>query len=160
MRCTRAVDHPLGNDKAFPRLQINRLVFQVDDEVTVKDKEELIVVVMLVPVVLALHHAQAHDGIVDLAERLVVPLIRASLYEGRYINDRERRELDVEERRVRIGLIRAHEVLQQCRCKRVGGGEWHSTTDALGLDATPNVQGNRRAAPTLAIEKACAGASG
>jgi hypothetical protein len=54
IRCPSAMNDTLRNYKALSRLQINRLVFKVDDEVAVQDKEELIVVVMLVPVVLSL----------------------------------------------------------------------------------------------------------
>jgi hypothetical protein len=57
----------LGYDKTLARLQINALAFEIDDEMTVKDKEEFIVVVVLVPVILALHDAEADDRFVDLA---------------------------------------------------------------------------------------------
>ena len=75
-------------DKALSGSEINRLVFEINDEVPVKDEEELIVVVMLVPMVFTLHHAQADDGFIDFAQCLVVPLIGASLHESRDINDR------------------------------------------------------------------------
>ena len=43
-----------GNDKPLLRLQINRAIFEIDDKVPLQDKEELIVVVMFVPMILAL----------------------------------------------------------------------------------------------------------
>src|SRR5438876_12436418 len=73
----------LGNHEALSLLQVDRLVFQIDDEVAIEHEEKLVVVVVLVPMVLTLHDAQTDNGIVDLAKRLVVPLIRASLYESR-----------------------------------------------------------------------------
>jgi len=39
-------------------------------------KEELIVVIVLVPVVFALHYAKAHDGVIYLAECLIIPFVR------------------------------------------------------------------------------------
>ena len=55
---------------------------------TIQDKEELIVLVVFVPVILTLHDAKADHCVVDLAQRLVVPLVGASLDEIRNIDDR------------------------------------------------------------------------
>ena len=71
-----------GNDKSLLWLQINRAIFKIDDEVPLQDKEELIVVVMFVPVVFALHDSQANNGVVHLAERLVIPLLGAGFYQS------------------------------------------------------------------------------
>ena len=38
-----------GNDQSLLRLQINRALFKIDDEVSLQDKEELVVVVMPLP---------------------------------------------------------------------------------------------------------------
>jgi hypothetical protein len=84
-----AVYNALRNDEPFSRLQVNRFAFQVDNEVAIEHKEELVVVIVLMPVVLALHHAQANNGIVNFAQCLVVPLVRARLYKRGNINDRE-----------------------------------------------------------------------
>ena len=43
-----------GNDESLLWLQINRAIFQIDDKVPLQDKEELVVVVMFVPVILTL----------------------------------------------------------------------------------------------------------
>jgi hypothetical protein len=108
IRCPSAMNDTLRNYEALSRLQIDRLVFKVDHEVAIQDKEEFIVVVMLVPVVFALHNAQPHDGFIHLAEGLVVPLVRAGPYQSRYIDDRESWKLDVEKRGVGMGLVVAH----------------------------------------------------
>ena len=71
-----------GNDKSLLWLQINRAIFKIDDEVPLQDEEELVVVVMFVPVVFALHDSQANNGVVHLAERLVVPLLGAGFHQG------------------------------------------------------------------------------
>ena len=47
-----------GNDKSLLWPQINRAIFKIDDEVPLQDEEELVVVVMFVPVVFALHDSR------------------------------------------------------------------------------------------------------
>ena len=64
---------------------------------TIQDKEELIVMVVLVLVILTLHDTEADNCVIDLAQRLVVPPVGALLDEIRNIDDRKRRKLDVEE---------------------------------------------------------------
>ena len=97
-----------GNDKSLLWLQINRAIFKIDDEVPLQDKEELVIVVMFVPVVFALHDSQANNGVVHLAERLVIPLLSAGLYQDRNVHQVERRKLDIEVSGVRIILLFAH----------------------------------------------------
>src|SRR5471032_2983440 len=77
IRSARAVNDTPWNYEALPRLQIDRLPFEIDDKVPVQDKEKLVVVFMLVPMVLALHDTQANDRVVHFAERLIVPRVRA-----------------------------------------------------------------------------------
>ena len=69
------MDDALGYDIPVPRMQINGLPFEIDDEVPIQDKEKLVIVVVLMPVVLALHHTQADNGVVHFAQRLVLPLV-------------------------------------------------------------------------------------
>lgn len=97
-----------GNDKSLLWLQINRAIFEIDDEVPLQDKEELVVVVMFVPVVLALHDAEANNGVVHLTKRLVIPLLGAGFYQGWYVHQVERRKLYIEVSGVRIILLFAH----------------------------------------------------
>ena len=97
-----------GNDKSLLWLQINRAIFKINDEVSLQDEEELVIAVMFVPVVFALHDSQANNGVVHLAERLVVPLLGASFHQGWNVNQVERRKLYVEVSGVRIILLFAH----------------------------------------------------
>lgn len=97
-----------GNDKSLLWLQVNRAIFEIDDKVPLQDEEELIVGVMFVPVVLALHDPQANNGVVHLAERLVVPLIGAGFHQTRNVHHAERWKLDIEVSSVRIILLFAH----------------------------------------------------
>ncbi len=62
-------------------LQINRPIFEVDDEVTLQDKEKLIVALMFMPMVLPLHDPEANHGFIHLAERLVVPRVRTGFHQ-------------------------------------------------------------------------------
>src|SRR5262249_48271239 len=65
--CPRAMHDPPGNHKALPRLEVDRPILEVDDEVAIKHKKEFIVIIVLVPMIFALHHAQAYHRIIDLA---------------------------------------------------------------------------------------------
>src|ERR1700752_5403509 len=66
----RAMHHAFRHHESLEPLQIDGAVLQVDDEVPVEKEEELIVVVVLVPVILTLHETQANPRVVDLAEFL------------------------------------------------------------------------------------------
>lgn len=55
---------PFRNDKSLPRAEFGGAPLQVNEKTTFDHVEELILSVMLVPVILALHHAQTHDGFV------------------------------------------------------------------------------------------------
>src|SRR5437868_13795451 len=63
---------------------------------------------MFVPVVLALHDPQANNGVVHLAERLVIPLLGAGFHQGWNVHQVERRKLYIEVSGVRIILLFAH----------------------------------------------------
>ena len=97
-----------GNDKSLLWLQVDRAIFEIDDKVPFQDKEELIVVLMFVPVVLPLHDPEANNGVVHLAKRLVIPLISAGFHQGRYVHQVKGRKLDIEVSGVRIILLFAH----------------------------------------------------
>src|SRR4030095_10644556 len=97
-----------GNDKSLLWLKINRAIFEIDNKVPLQDKEERVVVVMFVPVVLTLHDSQANDGVVHVAERLVIPLIGTGFDQTRNVYHAERWKLDIEVGSVRIILLFAH----------------------------------------------------
>jgi hypothetical protein len=97
-----------GNDKSLLCLQINRAIFEIDDEVPLQDKEELVVVVMFVPVILALQDSQANNGVVHFTKRLVIPLIGAGFHQGGNVHQAENWKLDIEMSGVRIILLFAH----------------------------------------------------
>src|SRR5262249_32888362 len=107
-RRARAVHDAPWHDEALERLELDRAVLEVDEEAALEHEEELVVLVVLVPVVLTLEDAEADDRVVHLAERLVVPGVVALRDERGHVDDAQGRELDVEVRRVGIGLRLTH----------------------------------------------------
>ncbi len=87
---------PFGHDKALVGVQFNRALFHFDDKAPLQNKEKLIVVIVLVPVILALHDAEPHNRIIDLAQSLIIPRVIARFYQRGHINEGEGRELDVQ----------------------------------------------------------------
>src|SRR5271165_3118083 len=113
-RCLDHQDHALlgragamhdafRHDEALIGQKLNRAAFKVDDEPSTQDEEELVVVVVFVPVVFALHHAKAHHRLVHPAEGLVVPLVRDGLGQDRYVDELQGVELDIEMCSIRVG---------------------------------------------------------
>ena len=59
--------HSFWNDEALTRQKVDRALFEIDDEASAKNEEELIVVIMLMPVIFPLHDAEPDNGIVHPA---------------------------------------------------------------------------------------------
>src|SRR4029079_19146030 len=100
--CACAMGHALRHREAFTRLKLDHATgcsvsprLEVDQEAALDDIEELIVFVVLVPVILPLHDAQSHDGVVHSAEGLVVPLILYRRDERIELDSRERSKQDI-----------------------------------------------------------------
>src|ERR1700716_4367745 len=75
MRRPRTMPNAPGDGDGLALPELDHAVLEVDEQGAVEHHEELILILVLVPVILALQHAQPNDRIVDLAERLVVPLV-------------------------------------------------------------------------------------
>ena len=69
----RAMHHALWDDKALIGQELDRSPLEIDYKSAAQDVEKLIIIVVFVPVVLALHYTEPHDGIVHPAKRLIVP---------------------------------------------------------------------------------------
>lgn len=82
---------PFRHDETLPRSKINNLVFKIDQEMAVENKEEFVDVIVLVPVVFALQNAQPYDRVVHLTKCLVVPFVRARIDQFLNIDYFERR---------------------------------------------------------------------
>ena len=83
---------PLRHDEGLAGRELHGLSFQVDEQATIHDVKEFVLCVVLVPVILSANHAQPHDGIVHLAECLVIPLIGTPIHQGGYIDALQRVE--------------------------------------------------------------------
>ena len=77
LRCSRSVKYAFWYNESLTWRELHDALFQIDKQLAFDDVEELVIVVMFVPVVLALDHSNSHYGRVYLAERLVIPLMRS-----------------------------------------------------------------------------------
>lgn len=78
-----------GNNKTLSRVEIDNAIFKVDEEISIENEKEFVNVLVLVPMVLALHHRHPDDGVIYFAKRLIVPLVRASIREFLHIDQLE-----------------------------------------------------------------------
>ena len=98
----------------FPSLgTFDSLWRRIDQEMAAHDVEELVFLLVLMPVIFSLHYAEPHDRFVHLAERLVVPRMRAGGDQPRHIDHFQRRMQNVKMRLVGIigfdrGFFAAH----------------------------------------------------
>src|SRR5689334_14561802 len=100
--------HALRHDESLARPKLDHtagrytisLGLEVDEKATLHDVEELVVGVVMMPVILALHDAKPHHGVVDANERLIPPLIAHAGNERVERNLLERRVEDIEVRRI------------------------------------------------------------
>src|SRR5947207_14866332 len=91
--------------EALSRAECDRASLEIDDELALYYIEELVVGVVLMPVILALHHAQSDDRVIHLAEGLVIPLELAGVDQRLDVDNGEMRKEDVETRLVRVREI-------------------------------------------------------
>jgi len=82
--------HAFRDRKALPWPQFDSPAFQVDLEAPLDDVEELVFLVVLVPVELALEDAEPDDAVIHPAERLVVPRVLTRVDERLDVDELER----------------------------------------------------------------------
>jgi hypothetical protein len=99
--CARPMFHAFQDDESFSRRQIDRTIFQIDQEPATNHIEEFIFVVVVMPVIFTLDHAQPDNAFVHPAECLVIPLILAGLDQPGHIDLFQRPVQNVEPRVVR-----------------------------------------------------------
>ena len=87
LRSTGAVEHALGNNKTLTGREFDRSAFQINEQLAFDDVKEFVIIVMLVPVILAFDDSKTDDGIVYLAERLVVPIVRSRISDGLFVDE-------------------------------------------------------------------------
>src|SRR5262245_24419992 len=99
------MNYSLWDHKSLLCSQVDASIFKIDDEMPLQHEEELVVVVVFVPVVLPLHYAESNHGIVDFTQGLVVPAVLANADQCRDIHQTQRGKLDAKMRCIRIGLF-------------------------------------------------------
>ena len=88
--------HSLRDHERFARVELHRPVLKVDEPFPFDHVEELVRVVVRMPVVLPMPHAEAVPRVVDLAEGLVEPLVLTAVRDLAGGNDLERSTLDLQ----------------------------------------------------------------
>src|SRR5215467_10859072 len=88
----------LGNNGALSRTKFDRAAFEINQQLSLDHVEKFVIVIMLVPVIFALHDAKTDHGSVHLAESLVVPLVGAGISKRALIDYFQRLTKDVESR--------------------------------------------------------------
>jgi hypothetical protein len=81
IRSAGAMHDTFWHHESLLGLQINRSIFEVDDEVSLQDEEKLVVALVFVPMVFALQDPEANHGVIHFAERLVVPRVRTGFHQ-------------------------------------------------------------------------------
>src|SRR5580704_12183252 len=110
LRGAGAMQDSLRNDGALSRGKFHGSAFEIDQQLAFDYVEKFVIVIVLVPVIFALHYAKTNDGAIHLTERLVVPLVGARIGEGLFVNEFQRLVEDVESRLVRKIFNLAHKV--------------------------------------------------
>src|SRR6266699_5033680 len=88
----------LRNDKSMSRRKLDCVMFKIDQQLTLDNIKELVVLVVLVPMIFALYDAEPHHRILYLAESLVIPAILARVGESLFVNHLQRFVQDVQAR--------------------------------------------------------------
>ena len=91
------MDDTFGDRKTLPGVEGDRTVFEVDQELTVEDKKEFVVLIVFVPVVFAFDDPDADNAAIDLREGLVEPFVCGGLYDRGDVDELEMVVFDVEE---------------------------------------------------------------
>ena len=115
-----AMNDAFRNDKALPFRKFDALILEIDDEAAFEHKEKFVVVVVLVPMIFTLHDAKANHRIIDPTQGLVVPLVGTRGYQGRHVDQAQRRKKHIEKGCVRIFLRGGHGALQVGPIERTG----------------------------------------
>ena len=103
------VKNAFWDDETLPGQEADCAIFQIDEQFAFYDIKELIVIVVLVPMVFAFHHAQADDGVIHLAERLIEPLVGAGTRESFLVDQFKGLMENIEPRFVRKIFASGHD---------------------------------------------------
>jgi len=104
--------HTFGNNEALLRCEIDAVILEIDQEMSVQNEKEFINIFVFVPVIFALHHCHPDDGVIHLAKCLVVPFVGAGIGQLLHIDEFKRSVQKVQVSFVRKtlrGLIGVHD---------------------------------------------------
>jgi len=91
------VPNAFRDHEALTWSELDYAIFQIHDEAALDDVEELIFVVVMMPMVVALlEDAESHDRVVHLAQGLIVPRVRDLPDERIEIDDLQRCVVNVQ----------------------------------------------------------------
>src|SRR3954470_11284389 len=68
LRCSRSVHDAFGNRYALLGIQLDGFIFEIDKKLTFEHKEKFVVVIVLMPMVIAMHDAKADDAVIDFCQ--------------------------------------------------------------------------------------------
>jgi hypothetical protein len=85
-----------GNNDALAGREVEAAILEVDQEPAADHIEEFVFVLVFMPMIFALDHAETHDRFVHLAKGLVIPLVFAGVDEPRKIDHFQRLMQNVE----------------------------------------------------------------
>jgi hypothetical protein len=88
--------HAFRNYDGFARGQVEATILEIDKQLAADHVEELIFVVVLMPMIFAVDNSEPDDRLVHFAQRLVVPLIAARIDERRDVNHFQRAVQNIE----------------------------------------------------------------
>src|SRR5260370_18440155 len=71
------MQHSLRNNRALSRTKFIRAPFEINQELPLDHIEKFVIVIVLVPVILALHNPKTNHGTIHLPDSLVGPLVLA-----------------------------------------------------------------------------------
>jgi hypothetical protein len=103
-RRSRPVDHSSRDRKPLVRSERYRPALQVNQQRALQDEEELVLLVVLVPVEFPFQDTEPNHAVVDATEGLVEPPLLARRDEAWHIDELEKTELHVQVDVV-IGLL-------------------------------------------------------
>ena len=89
------MDDTFWHHKTLLRHQFYNFVFKIYKELALENEKEFVIIIMLVPMVLALHDSKSNHRIVNFGKSLVVPLIGACFDQSWDVNQLQRLEFDI-----------------------------------------------------------------
>jgi len=95
------MEYTSSNGKPLPGVEDHRPVFEVDEELAVEHEEELVVLIVFVPMVFAFDDSDAYDTVIHLRQCFIIPFVFDGLYHGRHVDEFKVVVFDVEDGGVR-----------------------------------------------------------